>query len=225
MVGFVYHGQSTLLLEHLRNEQIPDFQIKQGTIRTSLEEAKVIELDGATVVFDTSNVKADQKLASEKNTLYVLRDRLILQQTEATQTVVLSQLPVLGELKITKAELIDRIEGGRWLLFVAVGGFIFTLYYLMLLLICSLLMFIGLGLNVILQHRLKMSHVWCVASYAITIPTMVCGALNIIGYNAPFTTGSFVVYMLASTFILYLVLREISYRPSIDSMTDTSGVT
>jgi hypothetical protein len=214
MVGIVYHGQTNVIIEYIDHPNMPDFTWNKGNIVSDRQMAETFTLKGNVVVFDPNGTLPKSK--PTKQTVMISKNQLVFYDSSNQQVVELQKIPILKEQTFSKQQLLDVIDTWRWPLFITFAFFLFQLYFLMLIVIITLLMFIGIGLNIMLQHRMKMSRIWVLACYAVTMPTVISGVLNTIGYNAPFGTFSFIVYFIVSAYILFLILREVSYRSSID---------
>jgi hypothetical protein len=216
MVGIVFQGQTNVIIEYINHPKMPDFTLDRGTIESARQDAATFAWKGLVVVFDPNETLTPTQSKPTKQTLIISKNQLILHDSKNQQVIDLKKIPVLKEQKLSKQQLLESVRTWRWPVFVAISVFLFQLYYLMLIVITILLLFIGIGLNIMLQHRMKMSRIWVFSCYAVTTPTVISGVLNTIGYNAPFGTFSFIVYFIVSCYILFLILREASYRSSID---------
>jgi hypothetical protein len=196
----------------MKSEEVPDFQLKNGLLISTMKKPVVTKIDEDTFVFDTTGTYDAQKVRQEKVEFAVLSDRLITYDGLQEQQILFADL---GAVEFSKADLnkwIDVIAKFQWLAMVGVIIIVYMFQYAKLLLIALVLALIGLLIYSSSGKKLPFGRLWVLAAFSATIPTMVSWVLYSVGLHIPYLGF---LYLIACSIILYLVLREISQRATV----------
>jgi hypothetical protein len=213
MVSVMMNGAYTQFQSFMKSEKVPDFNLKNGILTSNQKKPIVSNFEGGVFVFDTSGSYTKEQAMEKKARVAVLKNELLLVNNGRTQVIEYKDYKDFSLSKSSLNRYIELFGNLKWVIIFLFLFVRFTFTFLLTLLIVSMLAMIGLGLNTSLQQQMGFGRVWVLSAFAITLPTVFDEMLKAIGVILPF---SFVLYFFACCIVLFFVLREVSYRSSMD---------
>lgn len=186
---------------------LPEFELKNSSLLSDLDEPLYIEIDGENFIFDTSGTLTTTDIEqNHSQVLALLKSEAVYITDGVTQSIRYGEL---GSLDLTKAEIEGLTET-----IVDLLPLIITLIVVLLFIVLTTLKYIGIfflsffGLIVRSKTGLRLSYkqVWVLSAYTITLPTVFFAVTDSLNIYIPY---SLTLYWLVAFIMLYLIFKEI----------------
>lgn len=192
---------------------IPDFTLDNGKLEVKGEMPIILGNDTYPVVIDTS-LDAENKILNQYDiVMLITSDRIIQKNYVDKADTPLSMLQGLTLTRDSLAQTIPVMKPVGIFVFLIMGIF-FILGKFISALVISL---IGRAINSAKRTNLSYQNIFKISAYSMTLPLLVCTALNFIPAYIPFV--SVIFYAIASVYV-YGAINNI--RKEIDKMSQTS---
>ncbi|PLR76971.1 DUF1189 domain-containing protein [Bacillus sp. V3-13] len=186
-------------------EDVPDFTIKNGQLSSEENRPVTISKDGFTIIVDPTGSVSEKDLRAEDNAVALLQNEFVLAAGGETQV---HQYSMLG-LDLTKNDVAELITNLDSMMGILIPVLIFVIYLFssaMKFIEISILALFGLMLKNLAGRNLQYRHLWRMAAYSVTLPTIFFAIMGALKTPVP---GGFLINWFASLLILYLAIKEI----------------
>lgn len=194
------------VVETTIQEDLPPFSIENGQLHSEVDETITVEKDNFTVIFDSSGDFEKRTLKKSKDTIALLKDEVIViagGQEQETPYTTFSAFTISSE---DLGSLLAQLNSSLPLILV------FTLFIFLFIgsglkfMEVTLVALFGMLLRNLVGQQHSFKHMWTMAAYAVTIPTMFFTIMAAL--QTPVTNG-FLINWTVSLIILFLILKEI----------------
>ena len=192
---------------------IPDFTLNNGRLEVTGEMPIVLSDDTYPIVVDTSADAEDRILDQYDIVMLITSDKIIQKNYVDKAVTPLSMLQGLTLTRDSLAQTIPVMKPVGIFVFIFMGIF-FILGKFVSALIISL---IGRAINSAKRTYLSYQSIFKISAYSMTLPLLVCTALNFVPTYIPFIWLLF--YAIASVYV-YGAINNI--RKEIDRMSETN---
>lgn len=185
-------------------QNIPDFTIDNGQLHA--DEAVTLENEGFTIIFEPTGATEWDNISGSSNAIAFLKNEFVV---SGGGTVEHFPYSTLGDMTISKADVLQFVEALDSLLAVILPIFFIIIYLFssaMKFIGISVLALIGLLFNKQGADELKYRHLWRLAAYSITLPTIFFTVMDFFQTAVPF---GFFLNWFVSILVLVLTLKEI----------------
>lgn len=191
--------------ESLKND-FPDFSISDGQLTSEATSPISIQKDEFTIILDPTGETSWNDLNGTQSTIALLKDELAISTGGTVDHFAYS---TLGDFTLTKADALDFMIALDSLIPIALTIFIIGLY-----LFSSALKFIEVSVLALIgtlfkgqgTSELKYRHLWRLAAYSITLPTIFFTIMDVFQTGVPM---GFFLQWFVSILVLVLTLKEI----------------
>ncbi|MFE8703175.1 DUF1189 domain-containing protein [Cytobacillus sp. FJAT-54145] len=187
------------------NEGIPEFEISNGELTSDQAEPITMEQDNFTIIFDsTGDITLDELEVS--NGLALLKNDFVLVAGGNIDTYSYS---LFTDMILTKKDISSLVKSMESLLPIILPILVLTIYIFtagIKFLEVTILALFGLVLKNIMNLKLQYRHMWRMAAYSVTLPTIFFTIMAALQTPVP---NGFLINWFVSTIILYLALKEI----------------
>ncbi|RSL30923.1 DUF1189 domain-containing protein [Salibacterium salarium] len=193
----------------LGHEEMPAFEIRDGTMESSTTEDSYRSMEGENgenIIFDTTGSIDNEDIQEDEKVTAFLQEQLIFKSGGETQSFHYDQV---GNFNITKEDLLSYIGAvdGLLLLFIPV---VMILMYLLF----TALKFVGIfslslfGLLIKKAAPIPLSYrqIWIICAHAVTLPTIIMTIVNMLPGQIPW---SFTIYWIIAFIWLYFVFTKL----------------
>ncbi len=208
--GIYYFSSATINgLDEIQNSiknELPAFQISEGTLHSDEKAPIILNKDNLTIIFDSTGTAKASNLAKNKDTIAILQNEAIFIASGQSQSLPYS---MLSDMTFTNEDLLNLFSSLDSSLVIIIPIMILIIYILttgLNFIQISILAALGLLLKKLLMRNIQYRHLWRMAAYSITLPTVfftIMAALKTIVPNGAIINW-FVAYI-----VLYLAIKEV----------------
>ncbi|MCH6266604.1 MULTISPECIES: DUF1189 domain-containing protein [Neobacillus] len=192
--------------ETFLEKEAPDFTIKNGQLEADTKVPVTINKDNFTIILDPTGVVSSQDAADQGNTFALLKDEFVMTAGGQSDTYPYS---MMEGLKLSKNDLVDfinSISGLKGIIIPIVSLFIYLFSSAASFIEVSVLALIGLVLKNLAGRKLTYRHLWRMAAYSETLPTLFFTIMAALKTAVP---NSFWINWFVVIIVLYLAINEI----------------
>jgi hypothetical protein len=208
--SFYYFGTSITdgfqTLEETVQNDLPPFTIENGELMADEQAPITIDRNDFTIIFDSTGTIDQKDVSQSNNTIFFLKNEAVYSTAGQAQSMPYS---TLGDVTITKEDLLSFITSMDSILpiMITVIDIVIYLFSASIKFIeISILALFGLALKNLLGKNIHYRHLWLIAAYSVTLPTiffMIMEGLKTIVPNG------FFIHWFVSIMILMLAIKEI----------------
>ncbi|MBS4215640.1 DUF1189 domain-containing protein [Neobacillus rhizophilus] len=190
----------------LLEEEAPDFTIKNGQLEADTKVPVTIKKDDFTIILDPTGAVSSQDAADQGNSFALLKDEFVITAGGQSDTYPYS---MMEGLKLSKKDLVDfvnSISGLKGIIIPIVSLFIYLFSSAASFIEVSVLALIGLVLKNLAGRKLTYRHLWRMAAYSETLPTLFFTIMAALKTAVP---NSFWINWFVVIIVLYLAINEI----------------
>lgn len=187
-------------------DEAPDFMIKNGQLEADTKVPVTINKDNFTIILDPTGAVSSQDAADQGNTFALLKDEFVMTAGGQSDTYPYS---MMEGLKLSKNDLVDfinSISGLKGIIIPIVSLFIYLFSSAASFIEVSVLALIGLVLKNLAGRKLTYRHLWRMAAYSETLPTLFFTIMAALKTAVP---NSFWINWFVVIIVLYLAINEI----------------
>lgn len=187
-------------------DEAPDFTIKNGQLEADTKVPVTINKDNFTIILDPTGAVSSQDAADQGNTFALLKDEFVMTAGGQSDTYPYS---MMEGLKLSKNDLVDfinSISGLKGIIIPIVSLFIYLFSSAASFIEVSVLALIGLVLKNLAGRKLTYRHLWRMAAYSETLPTLFFTIMAALKTAVP---NSFWINWFVVIIVLYLAINEI----------------
>jgi hypothetical protein len=193
------------LAQETIEEDIPDFTIKNGELISNTNSAVQFQEKDFTIIFDPTGDIDLSDLDLSLDSIALLKNEFAITTAGTVEHFSYSMM----DLNLSKEDAVQFINSMDTLLTVIIPILIIVIY-----LFSSAMKFIGISVLALIgtllsksgDDSLKYRHLWRMAAYSVTLPTVFFMIMDIFQTPVPF---GFVLNWFVSILVLVLALKEI----------------
>ncbi|WP_026572441.1 DUF1189 domain-containing protein [Bacillus sp. UNC438CL73TsuS30] len=186
-------------------DEIPSFEIKNGKLNADTKVPITINKNQFSIMLDPTGAVSEKDVADEENAFALLKDEFVLASGGEVQTYPYS---MLQGLHVTQNDLMDFIQAldDMKTIIIPIAALLIYLFSSAASFIeVSVLAFIGLALKNLLGRKLNYRHLWRMAAYSETLPTIFFTIMATLKTSVP---NSFLINWFVIIIVLYLAINE-----------------
>lgn len=186
--------------------ELPEFSIHEGQLRSAAREPISIKNGSFTMVFDSTGAVDIEDFAETNSTFGLLKDHAVLNAGGQSNTIPYT---LLDNESLSKKDMLSLIDRAGAFLPIFTGLFFVAIYILssgMKFIEITLLAFCGLLLKHLAGKNLEYRHLWRMAGYSVTLPTLFFAVMALLKTDVP---NGFLINWFVSSMILLLAIKEI----------------
>jgi hypothetical protein len=194
--------------------KIPSFTIDHGELKSDLKEPLTINNGSFTIIFDSTGAVEQEDMAGMDATFGMLKGEAVLAVGGETNAFPYT---LISDGTMTKKEVTSMINSAAsslpifiGLLFIAIYVFSSGIKFIEI----SMLALFGLLLKNLAGKNLQYRHLWRMAAYSITLPTIFFTIMSLLKTQVPY---SFMINWFVASMLLLLAIKEV---PSPKKKTD-----
>jgi len=185
--------------------EIPDFSIENGELKSDHKKPIIINREDFTIVFDSTGTVNPQDLTNNStNTVGLLKNHGYFIAGNQVQSIPYSMIDTFTRDDFLNMLSMVNSSIGIIIPIMCVISFIFTSGVKFI--EVSVLAFIGLLLTKLLARDLRYRHLWRMAAYSFTLPTVFFIVMDALKTMVP---NGGMIYWFVAVMILLLSIKEI----------------
>jgi hypothetical protein len=188
------------------NDDIPSFTIENGTLSAETDVPITMDKGDFSIIVDPTGVITTEDVADEDNAIALLKNEIAVSGGGRIDTYSYSMLEGLTLTKADFIDLIDTIDGMKGIIIPVISIFIFLFSSAVSFIEVSILALFGIALKNLARRTISYRHLWRMAAYSVTLPTVFFTIMAAINTTVPY---SFMINWFVEMVILYLAIREI----------------
>jgi hypothetical protein len=195
-------------------EDLPSFKIEEGVLQSDLKAPLTIKNGNFTLIFDPTGAIDQGELTGMNANVAMLKEEIVLAAGGETNAVPYS---LFSSEMMTKDDLISLVDTAESSLPVLLGLLFIVVYVFssgMKFIEVSLLALFGLLLKNLAGRKLQYRHLWRMAAYSTTLPTIFFTIMAFLKTEVPF---SFSVNWFVASMMLLLAIKEIPAKNPTES--------
>ena len=188
------------------HDELPSFSIKDGHLTASTKVPIKIHKENFTIILDPTGVITESDVEGEGNSFALLKDKFVLATGGRTD---ISPYSLMEGVDITKKSLlnfIESVDGFKGIIIPVISIILYLFSSAANFIEISILALIGLALKNMSGRKLKYSHLWRMAAYSETLPTIFFTIMAALKTTVP---NSYLIDWFVAIIILYLAINEI----------------
>ena len=189
------------------NEDIPSFTIENGTLSAETDVPITIDKGDFSIIVDPTGAVTKDDVEDEGNAFALLKDEIAVAGGGRIDSYAYSMLEGLTLTKENFIEIIDKVDGLKGIIIPVMSLFIFLFSSAASFIEVSILAWIGLALKSLAGRSISYRHLWRMAAYSVTLPTVFFTIMAAINTSVP---NSFIINWFVEIIILFLAIKEIT---------------
>lgn len=193
------------VIEETIKEDLPEFKIENGLLTSSENEPILITKGDFSIIFDSSGTM-DTANVTTGDTLALLKQEMVFIAGGEANSLPYS---MIGTETITKQDIESFIDGSDTVLAIFLPIFAFAIYLFTSgigFIEVSIIALFGLLLKNLIRKPLQYRHLWRMAAYSVTLPTVFFTIMAFLQVHVPF--GSLINWFVSLT-VLLLAIQEV----------------
>lgn len=189
----------------IKNE-LPAFQISEGTLQSEEKAPIILKKDSLTIIFDSTGTANVKDLAKSKDTIAILQNEAVFIANGQSQSLPYS---MFSDVTFTNEDLLSLLSSIDSSLVIIIPIMIIIIYILtagLNFIQISILAVLGLILKKLLMRNIQYRHLWRIAAYSITLPTIFFTIME--GLKTTVPNGAIINWFVAYI-VLYLAIKEV----------------
>ncbi|MFO1443452.1 DUF1189 domain-containing protein [Bacillus sp. Bva_UNVM-123] len=187
----------------IKNE-LPPFQITNGELQSEENAPIILKKDGFTINFDSTGTISIDDIAENNETIALLKNGAYFIANGKVQSLPYSMIG-----NITNEELLNIFSSIDSSLIIIIPIMVLIIYILtagLNFIQISVLALLGLLLIKVLMRNIQYRHLWRIAAYSVTLPTIFFTIMEALKTTVP--NGALINWFV-SYIVLYLAIKEI----------------
>ncbi|MFP7297618.1 DUF1189 domain-containing protein [Neobacillus niacini] len=207
----IYHLSTMLTAgiegtKSVMNDELPSFTIDNGSLSADTEVPITIEKGDFSIIFDPTGVITTGDVEDEDAAFALLRNEIAVSAGGRIDTYSYSMLEGITLTKEDFIDLVDTVDGMKGIIIPVMSTFIFLFSSAVNFIEVSILALFGLALKNLAQRNISYRHLWRMAAYSVTLPTVFFTIMTAINTPVP---NSFMINWFVEIIILFLAIKEI----------------
>jgi hypothetical protein len=207
----IYHISTMLTAgiegtKSVMNDELPSFTIDNGTLSAETDVPITIEKGEFSILFDPTGVITTEDVEDEDAAIALLKNEIAVSAGGRIDTYPYSMLEGLTITKDDFIDLVDTVDGMKGIIIPVMSTLIFLFSSAVSFIEVSILALFGLALKNLAGRSISYRHLWRMAAYSATLPTVFFAIMSAINTPVP---NSFMINWFVEIIILYLAIKEI----------------
>lgn len=188
------------------SNEIPSFTIENGSL--SAETAVPITIDKGefSIIVDPTGVITTEDVEDKDNAIALLKNEISVAAGGRVDTYSYSMMEGLTLTKEDFIEIVDAVDGMKGIIIPVISIFMFLVSSAVSFIEVSILAWIGLLLKNLAGRSISYRHLWRMAAYSVTLPTVFFTIMSALNTPVP---NSFYINWFVEIIILFLAIKEI----------------
>jgi hypothetical protein len=207
----IYYFSTTLLSgietsKTVISKEFPNFSINNGKLTADTKVPIKINKENFTIILDPTGAVKETDVEDEGNAFALLRDRFVLVTGGRTDS---SPYSMMEGMNLTKGDLLNfihSVDSLKGILIPVVSIILYLFSSASNFIEISILALIGLALKNLSGRNLNYRHLWRMATYSETLPTIFFTIMSAIKTPVP---NSFIINWFVAIIVLYLAIKEV----------------
>ncbi|MEH7178764.1 DUF1189 domain-containing protein [Neobacillus vireti] len=187
-------------------EDIPSFTIDNGVMSADSDVPITIDKGDFTIIVDPTGVITNEEVEDEGNAIALLKNEFAVSSGGRIDTYPYSMLEGLTLTKDDFKEMVNTVDGMKGIIIPIMSAFIFLFSSAISFIEVSILALIGLALKNLASRSISYRHLWRMAAYSVTLPTVFFTIMAALNTTVP---NSFIINWFVEIIILFLAIKEI----------------
>ncbi|MFH7820634.1 DUF1189 domain-containing protein [Neobacillus thermocopriae] len=184
----------------------PDFSISNGELTADTKVPVIIKENSLTFILDPTGAISDADIANEGDAIGLLKNEFVISAGGQTKTSSYSMMPGLELSKDEVNNLITNIISLKNIIIPLTGAIMYLMAIVSMFIEITIVALIGLALANILGRKLSYSHLWRMATYSETLPTLFFTIMAALKTTVP---NGFIINWIVVLIVLLLAINEI----------------
>lgn len=191
--------------EGIQNE-LPPFQISNGTLQSDLDEPLTVTVGEFTIFFDSTGGIDEGHVQNTNNAIALLQNEFVF---VAGSEMTSYPYSMLGDVTFTNEDILEFLSSMGTILTILIPILILVVYIFsagLKFIEISILALIGLSIKSIIKLNLKYGQIWRMSAYSVTLPTIFFTLMAALKTTVP---SGFLINWFVAIIMLFLALKEI----------------
>jgi hypothetical protein len=203
---------STMLNEGIEStksvitDDIPSFTIQNGSLSAETDVPITIEKGDFSIIVDPTGVITNEDVEDKGNAIALLKDEITVAAGGRIDTYSYSMMEGLTLTKADFIDIVDKVDGMKGIIIPVISIFMFLVSSAINFIEVSILAWFGLLLKNLAGRSISYRHLWRIAAYSVTLPTVFFTIMSALNTPVP---NSFFINWFVEIIILFLALKEI----------------
>ncbi|MBY0145694.1 DUF1189 domain-containing protein [Neobacillus niacini] len=189
----------------MKNE-LPSFTIDNGSLSAETDVPLTIDKGDFTIMIDPTGVTTTEDVEDANNAIALLKNEIAVAAGGRIDTYSYSMLEGLTLSKEDFIDIVDTIDGMKGIIIPVMSLIMFLFSSAVNFIEVSILAWFGLLLKGLAGKNISYRHLWRMAAYSVTLPTLFFTIMSALNTPVP---NSFIINWFVEIIILYLALKEI----------------
>jgi hypothetical protein len=216
VVSYMFAGISEAVgsVKQSIKTDLPSFTIEEGVLHSDIKAPLTIKNGSFTLIFDPTGAVDQGDMTSMDADFAMLKEEIVLAAGGETNAVPYNLFP---SESMTKEDIISLINTAESSLPVLLGLLFIVIYVFssgMKFIEVSLLALFGLLLKNLAGRKLQYRHLWRMAAYSTTLPTIFFTIMAFLKTPVPY---SFSINWFVASMMLLLAIKELSAKKPAES--------
>ncbi|MCQ6273681.1 DUF1189 domain-containing protein [Bacillus sp. V3B] len=193
-------------LEETVQNELPSFTIENGELISDEQSPITINKNDFTIIFDSTGTVDQTNASRSDNTFFLLKNEVIYSDSGQTQSMPYS---TFGNVNIAKEDLLSfftSIDSILPIMIPVIDTVIYLFSASIKFIEISVLALFGLVLKNMMLKNMSYRHLWRMATYSVTLPTIFFTIMEGLKTTVP---NAFFIHWFVAIMMLMLTLKEI----------------
>lgn len=186
-------------------DELPSFSIKDGQLTANTSVPVTINKDHFTIILDPTGAVTAKELEGTDSTFAILKNEFVFTAGGKAETYAYSMLNGMNFTSRDLLHFVDLINGVKMIMIPLISLFLYLFTSAANFIEISILALIGLVLKNLAGRKLTYRHLWRMAAYSETLPTLFFTIMAALKTTVPW---SFFINWFVVIIILYLAINE-----------------
>lgn len=188
------------------NDDIPSFTIENGSLSAETDVPITIDKGDFTIIVDPTGVITNEDVEDKDNAIALLKNEFSVAAGGRIDSYSYSMMEGLTLTKEDFIDIVDKVDGMKGIIIPIISIFIFLVSSAINFIEVSLLAWFGLLLKNLSGRSISYRHLWRIAAYSVTLPTVFFTIMSALNTPVP---NSFYINWIVEIIILFLAIKEI----------------
>lgn len=200
-------------LQETVQEDLPTFTIENGELNSESEAPLTINKEDFTIIFDSTGTVNQKEIARADNAVFILKNEIAYSFAGTSESF---QYEMLGDVTITKEDLLSLLtsfDSALPIMLPVTSAVIYLFSSAAKFIEVSVLALIGLAIKSMLVKKVSYRHLWRIAAYSITLPTIFFTIMEGLRTIVP---SAFIIHWFVAIMMLLLTLKELPSQKEVE---------
>ncbi|MFB3165917.1 DUF1189 domain-containing protein [Neobacillus sp. 179-C4.2 HS] len=188
------------------NDDIPSFTIENGTLSADTDVPITVDKGDFSIFVDPTGVITNEDVEDKGNAIALLKSEITVAAGGRIDSYSYSMMEGLTLTKEDFIDIVDTVDGMKGIIIPVISIFMFLVSSAVSFIEVSILAWIGLLLKNLAGRSISYRHLWRMAAYSVTLPTVFFTIMSALNTPVP---NSFYINWFVEILILFLAIKEI----------------